>query len=111
MIDASLIGDKANYNFSHLFTESHWVVYEGNLRLVNAKEEPTKELDKVAKVYFDVYTWGINPEDAKWYEKALTSEPYKTSPPEINRFIKDFKSIGISTQSWKKNYYGFIAAT
>ena len=59
MIDGSMV-DKtpgANYSLDDL-GEYHWVVYEGDLEILNKDEKPESDYDKATNINFNVATWG-----------------------------------------------------
>lgn len=101
MVDMSLVGGEAGYSTGDLFTESHWVVYEGGLRFENALGQPTSILDEVSKVYFNIYTWGTDP-------KTAIGFPHPAEQPRSQPFVQANLINGISTSSWKSNYYGYF---
>ena len=70
-----------------MFTQSHWIVYEGGLSFYNASNKPFKEIGKATILSFKFATWGVAPSDS-------------------NKQLKNKKSISISC--FKSTFYGFI---
>ncbi len=52
-----MLGNDSDYSLAD-FGEYHWIVYEGNLQLLNTKGNFEKNYDNVSLVKFDVFTWG-----------------------------------------------------
>ncbi|WP_374537461.1 hypothetical protein [Chitinimonas taiwanensis] len=103
MVDMSLIGGDAGYNIQDLFRKSHWVTYEGGLRMVDQHGNPTQVLNEVETVFFDVHTWGSDPKSADQYPMPLG---FKIKHPYVN----GFRNSGVTVNSWKSNYYGYLSA-
>ncbi len=102
-MDMSLVGGDAGYNIQDLFRESHWVTYEGGLRMVNQLGNPTQILGEVETVFFDVQTWGSDP----------NSGSYFTVPDEIeviNHYVDTLRTSGVKISSPKSNSYGYLSA-
>ena len=70
-----------------LFTKSHWIVYEGNLKSYDYQERDTASITDAASLSFDFFTWGRNP-------KAAMKETMEVSK--------------LSVESFKSTCYGYI---
>ena len=57
-------GNVWKQGFLSLFTQSHWIVYEGGLNFYNAANKPVKEIGKATKLAFKFATWGENPDNS-----------------------------------------------
>lgn len=97
MIDSDMINDSVSYSYSDITNDSHWVVYEGGLKLLNKEKKETEDLDEVEYVSFKIYTWGYNPSDGS------DENGYSSSQALL-------KKRRISTKSFKSNFYGYIEA-
>jgi hypothetical protein len=83
MIDGDMVSNKADYNITDL-GEYHWIVYEGNLQMLNDKEAIESDYDEVSKIKFDIFTWG---EEVRGKSRI---------------------SNGISKKAFRNNYYGYL---
>ena len=54
-------GNVWKQGFLSLFTQSHWIVYEGGLNFYNAANKPVKEIGKATMLVFKFATWGQEP--------------------------------------------------
>ena len=97
MIDAKLISDEPSYSYADIFNDSHWVVYEGGLQLLDKNKKTTSNLDDVEYVSFKIYTWGYDPVSLKDENGVRPSSSYKLIRTSI-----------ISSKSFKSNFYGYI---
>ncbi len=97
MVDADIIEGEVSYSYGDIFNDSHWVVYEGGLRLLDSDKEITTNLEKVEYVSFNVYTWGYDP-------VSLVDENKNPADPSYKLLI----SRVISAKSFKSNFYGYI---
>ena len=70
-----------------MFTQSHWIVYEGELTFYDAANKPVKDIGEATALSFKFATWGVAPSDS-------------------NKQLKNKKSISISC--FKSTFYGFI---
>lgn len=82
MIDAGMITNDSTATVAD-FNEYHWIVYEGNLTMIDSTRTPTTNYDDVHTISFDCFTWGANP---------ITSRT----------------STGIRMEVFRNNYYGYI---
>ena len=57
-------GNVWKQGFLSMFTQSHWIVYEGGLSFYNAANKPVKEIGKATMLVFKFATWGKNPEES-----------------------------------------------
>ena len=53
-------GNVWKQGFLSLFTQSHWIVYEGGLNFYNAANKPVKEIVKATMLSFKFATWEKN---------------------------------------------------
>ena len=51
-------GNVWKQGFLSLFTQSHWIVYEGGLTFYDAANKPVEDIDKATKLVFKFATWG-----------------------------------------------------
>ena len=80
-------GNVWKQGFLSLFTQSHWIVYEGGLRFYNAANKPVKEIGKATTLSFKFATWGKEPEESL----NLLSDKQR-----------------VSVRCFKSTFYGFI---
>lgn len=90
MIDSNMIEDISSYNLNNLTTNSHWVVYEGGLNLIDVGESKF--------VGFSIYTWG--------YDPVTQLDEFNKEAKPNHKFIYKRQRINIAT--FKSNYYGYI---
>ena len=64
MIDSQMFDDIVSYSYNDLFTQSHWIVYEGGLNFCNVANKPVKEIGKATKLAFKFATWGEPPDNS-----------------------------------------------
>lgn len=86
MIDSNMLSGETSYEISDIFTRLHWIVYEGNLKMFDVNEKPTRSIEKVQYVKFDIYTWGVS---------IKNSQISQISP-------------GLSLESFHSTYFGHI---
>ena len=79
-------GNVWKQGFLSMFTQSHWIVYEGGLTFYDAANKPVEDIDKATKLVFKFATWG--------------------APSDSNKQLKNKKSIAVSC--FKSTFYGFI---
>lgn len=82
LIDGSMMNNDDSYTLGD-FEEYHWIVYEGNLQLLNNKGQKETDYDDISTIKFDVYTWGENINNSR-------------------------TTKGISKTAFRNNYYGYI---
>ena len=80
-------GNVWKQGFLSMFTQSHWIVYEGGLSFYNAANKPVKEIGKATMLVFKFATWGKNPEESL---ELLT------------------KKHRVSLDCFKSTFYGYI---
>ncbi len=101
MIDYRMLTREASYSIFDALS-SHWIAYEGNLKMFDADGKFTKVVTDVATIAFSAYSYGASP---------FTSEKYNVrGEREVFTLMSDFHLRGISPKTWKSNYYGYIAA-
>jgi hypothetical protein len=61
MIDSNMIYNKSSQELGDIFTNSHWVVYEGGLKTFDKNNKPTYNMESIRFISFNIYTWGIDP--------------------------------------------------
>ena len=54
-------GNVWKQGFLSMFTQSHWIVYEGGLSFYNAANKLVKEIGKATMLVFKFATWGQEP--------------------------------------------------
>ncbi|MEM0940633.1 MAG: DUF4280 domain-containing protein [Bacteroidota bacterium] len=90
MIDADMVKRYPGENYSwDDFGEYHWVVYEGNLRLLNSNGSIETNYDKVSMIEFFVYTWG-ELRDGQTRDGVL------------------MRKIHLTKDQFRANYYGYL---
>ena len=87
MIDMQMFDDIVSYSYKDLFTKSHWIVYEGGLKLLNESNNAVTDLKETTRIFFNFATWGVAPSDS-------------------NKHLKNKKNISVSC--FKSTFYGFI---
>lgn len=102
MIDANMLAGITTYSIGAI-SKSHWIVYEGNLKMFDKDGKFTRVSSETATISFSAYSYGANPD---------TSEKYldNTDSKYIFESMNNFRMNGISAKSWKSTYYGHIAA-
>ena len=103
MVDFGILTNEVSYSVSEVFTDSHWIVYEGGLHLFDAAGRMTQDASLATTVQFKAYSWGTNPETGEKIDKVTGVLAPNDS---VNIFLKN----GISTAAWKSNFYGYIAS-
>ena len=103
MVDFGILTNEVSYSVSEVFTDSHWIVYEGGLHLFDSAGRTTKEANLATTVQFKAYSWGTNPETGEKIDKVTGILAPNDS---VNIFLKN----GISAAAWKSNFYGYISA-
>ncbi|WP_345147405.1 hypothetical protein [Flavobacterium ginsengiterrae] len=88
-----MLEDIPDYNPLNLTTNSHWVVYEGGLNIIEVGDEKF--------VGFRIYTWGLNFNDNYKPESGNKTK-------EVNIKYNFLYNTNIDVKSFKSNYYGFI---
>ena len=61
VIDSQMFDDIVSYSYNDLFTKSHWIVYEGNLKFYDKQGRDTTSIKDAASLSFDFFTWGMEP--------------------------------------------------
>ena len=87
MIDSQMFDDIVSYSYNDLFTQSHWIVYEGGLSFYNTANKLVKEIGKATTLSFKFATWGKEPEESL----NLLSDKQR-----------------VSVRCFKSTFYGFI---
>lgn len=82
LVDSDMLYNHSHYHLKN-FIQYHWVAYEGGLRMVDQKGEPTSDYASVRTICFDIFSWG---------EEIKHSRTSK----------------GISRNAFIRNYYGYI---
>ncbi|MFD2452087.1 DUF2345 domain-containing protein [Ideonella paludis] len=102
MIDANMLNGGTKYSIGDI-SRSHWIVYEGNLKMFDRDGKFTTVSSETVTVSFSAYSYGTNPN---------TSEKYldNTDSKYLSESMNNFRKNGISAKSWKSTYYGYIAA-
>ena len=74
-------GNVWKQGFLSMFTQSHWIVYEGGLSFYNAANKPVKEIGKATKLVFKFATWGKDPLKSSSLLKygVITPECFKST--------------------------------
>ena len=54
-------GNVWKQGFLSMFTQSHWIVYEGGLTFYDAANKPVEDIGKATKLIFKFATWGKEP--------------------------------------------------
>ena len=74
-------GNVWKQGFLSLFTQSHWIVYEGGLTFYDAANKPVEDIDKATKLVFKFATWGKDPLKSSSLLKygVITSECFKST--------------------------------
>ena len=80
-------GNVWKQGFLSMFTQSHWIVYEGGLSFYNAANKLVKEIGKATTLPFKFATWGKEPEESL----NLLSDKQR-----------------VSVRCFKSTFYGFI---
>ena len=80
-------GNVWKQGFLSMFTQSHWIVYEGGLNFYNAANKPVKEIGKATTLSFKFATWGVAPSNS--HENLVNKK-------------------NISVSCFKSTFYGFI---
>lgn len=101
MIDASMLSRVARYSLTDIGT-SHWIVYEGNLKMFDKDGKFTKAASDVSIISFSAYSYGANPISSEKYDELGKKRPFP--------LMANFHNNGIDSKTWKSNYYGYIAA-
>ncbi|MEO8516465.1 MAG: hypothetical protein ABI426_06965 [Flavobacterium sp.] len=92
LIDGSMVAYQAEANYSlDDFSEYHWVVYEGGLKMLNAKKIIETDYDEVTDIEFNVFTWGSLRND------TIDSKKSKKMP-----------KIKLTKNQFRSNYYGYL---
>ncbi len=71
--------------------------------MVDQYGNPTQVLNEVETVFFDVHTWGSDPNSGNYF----------TVPDEIeviNHYVDTLRTSGVKISSRKSNYYGYLSA-
>ncbi|TDM06303.1 MAG: hypothetical protein C4K60_17100 [Ideonella sp. MAG2] len=102
MIDANMLAQVSSHSLGDI-SKSHWIVYEGNLELFDKDGKPTKKTSDVLKIKFLAYSWGSDPQTSEKY--AAT-----TGVKSVLQSMVSFRTNGISKETWKSTYYGYISA-
>ena len=87
MIDSQMFDDIVSYSYNDLFTQSHWIVYEGGLSFYNTANKLVKEIGKATTLSFKFATWGVAPSNS--HENLVNKK-------------------NISVSCFKSTFYGFI---
>ena len=87
MIDMQMFDNIVSYSYKDLFTKSHWIVYEGGLKLLNESNNAVTDLKETTRIFFNFVTWGVAP-----------SNSHENLENENN----------ISVSCFKSTFYGFI---
>ena len=80
-------GNVWKQGFLSMFTQSHWIVYEGELTFYDAANKPVEDIDKATKLVFKFATWGVAPSNS--HENLVNKK-------------------NISVSCFKSTFYGFI---
>ena len=74
-------GNVWKQGFLSLFTQSHWIVYEGGLTFYDAANKPVEDIDKATKLVFKFATWGNDSLKSSSLLKygVITSECFKST--------------------------------
>ena len=80
-------GNVWKQGFLSMFTQSHWIVYEGGLSFYNAANKLVKEIGKATTLSFKFATWGVAPSNS--HENLVNKK-------------------NISVSCFKSTFYGFI---
>ena len=74
-------GNVWKQGFLSMFTQSHWIVYEGELTFYDAANKPVEDIDKATKLAFKFATWGKDPLKSSSLLKygVITPECFKST--------------------------------
>ena len=61
MIDSQMFKNVVSYSYNDLLTNSHWIVYEGNLKFYDKQGRDTTSIKDAIHLSFDFFTWGMEP--------------------------------------------------
>jgi hypothetical protein len=81
--------------------DSHWIVYEGGLSLLDKNGAATTDVSAVCTIRFKAYTWGAEPGTGLGFSYP-GEQPLKVSA------VSSLSKNGILASSWEANYYGYI---
>ena len=88
MVDASMFEPNTFYITFSDFREYHWIVYEGDLELLDENTNPAVTTDEVAYIKFSAFSW------AKIFDNKTINPTTGISSTKImidkNKFIYNF---------------------
>ena len=62
MIDSKMFNNKVSYSYADILNDTHWIVYEGDLKFSDKDGKEALSIDKSSFLNFKVFTWGEDPQ-------------------------------------------------